>query len=99
MLKGLSPTSSRSAAAMKEAIKSFVDNKMVYAEVRHNFFDKFITNNDGERELDYAFWMAIVQEGIAKEKQKLADSGRADDFCGFKVIYCSPRSIRNEDIA
>jgi len=99
MLKGLFGYESAFRGYVKEAINSFVDDKIMYAEVRPNFFDKFIMSDDGERELGHTVWMSIIQEEIAKKKQELAASGRADDFCGFKVIYCAPRSIRSEEMA
>ncbi|PWW76862.1 Metallo-dependent hydrolase [Tuber magnatum] len=98
MLKGLFGYESAFRRYVGEAIQSFLDDNVMYAEVRPNFFDKFIMTDNGLERLDHFAWMAIIREEIASKMKQLAKSGREEDFRGFKVIYCAPRSIEKKDM-
>ncbi|RPB02991.1 Metallo-dependent hydrolase [Choiromyces venosus 120613-1] len=98
MLKGLFGYESAFRRYVGEAIQSFLDDNVMYAEVRPNFFDKFIMTDNGLEKLDHVAWMRIIREEIAIKMKQLARSGREEDFRGFKVIYCAPRSIKKKDM-
>lgn len=98
MLKGLFGYESAFRRYVGEAIQSFLDDNVMYAEVRPNFFDKFIMTDDGLGRLNHRAWMTIIQEEIASKMKQLAENGRGEDFRGFKVIYCAPRSIEKKDM-
>ncbi|EGE82119.1 adenosine deaminase [Blastomyces dermatitidis ATCC 18188] len=100
MMKGLFNYESAFRNYIEKAIDSFVEDNVMYAEVRPNFFDKYIPSDDGERQLDHRVWMQIIRDEVkAKIKQLDADGKGAGRFKGLKVIYCAPRSIKNEDMA
>ncbi|KKZ61633.1 hypothetical protein EMCG_03818 [[Emmonsia] crescens] len=100
MMKGLFNYESAFRNYVGKAIDSFVEDNVMYAEVRPNFFDKYIATDDGEGQLDHRAWMQIIREEVdAKIKQLDANGSRgAGRFKGLKVIYCAPRSIKNEDM-
>jgi len=98
MLKGLFGYESAFRRYVGEAIQSFLDDNVMYAEVRPNFFDKFIMTDNGMGKLNHFDWMTIIQEEIASKMKQLAERGRGEDFRGFKVIYCAPRSIGKKDM-
>lgn len=99
-MKGLFNYESAFRNYVGKAIDSFVEDNVMYAEVRPNFFDKYIATDDGEGQLDHRAWMQIIREEVdAKIKQLDANGSRgAGRFKGLKVIYCAPRSIKNEDM-
>jgi adenosine deaminase CECR1 len=98
MLKGLFGYESAFRRYIGAAIQSFLDDSIMYAEVRPNFFDKYIVSDDGETKLDHTAWMKIIQEEIDVKMRELEASGRRRDFCGVKIIYCAPRSIEKKDM-
>ncbi|ODH37033.1 hypothetical protein ACO22_02675 [Paracoccidioides brasiliensis] len=99
MMKGLFNYESAFRSYIGKAIDSFVEDNVMYAEVRPNFFDKYIVSDDGIRQLDHHAWMQIIQEEVdAKLKQFDAPSKGTGRFKGLKVIYCAPRSITKEDM-
>ncbi|EER41130.1 CECR1 family adenosine deaminase [Histoplasma capsulatum var. duboisii H88] len=57
MMKGLFNYESAFRNYIGKAIHSFVEDNIMYAEVRPNFFDKYIVSDDGERQLDHRFDM------------------------------------------
>lgn len=95
MLKGLFGYESAFRAYIGEAIQSFVDDNIQYAEVRPNFFDKYIVSDDGETYLDHFDWLRIIEEEVARKRH---DLGKDTFFSGMKVIYCAPRSIDKKDM-
>jgi adenosine deaminase CECR1 len=98
MMKGLFNYESAFRNYVGQAIQSFMADNVMYAEVRPNFFDKFIVSDDGETRLDHTVWMQIIQEQIDAKIQELERSGARDFFHGIKVIYCAPRSIQKTDM-
>ncbi|PGH27124.1 hypothetical protein AJ80_01080 [Polytolypa hystricis UAMH7299] len=98
MMKGLFNYESAFRNYIGEAIQSFLDDGIMYAEVRPNFFDKSIPSDDGERQLDHRAWMVIIREEVAKKMKELDEVGKGGHFRGIKVIYCAPRSIKKEDM-
>ncbi|OJD22654.1 hypothetical protein ACJ73_05993 [Blastomyces percursus] len=100
MMKGLFNYESAFRNYIGKAIDSFVEDNVMYAEVRPNFFDKYIASDDGERQLDHRVWMQIIRDEVkAKIKQLDAHDKGAGRYKGLKVIYCAPRSIKNEDMS
>ncbi|KAK2814134.1 hypothetical protein FQN50_000538 [Emmonsiellopsis sp. PD_5] len=98
MMKGLFNYESAFRAYIGAAIDSFVADNIMYAEVRPNFFDKYIVSDDGETRLDHHAWLRIIREETAKKIRQLDAEGEKGRFVGMKVIYCAPRSIRIEDM-
>ncbi|QSS58229.1 cat eye syndrome critical region protein 1 [Histoplasma capsulatum] len=99
MMKGLFNYESAFRNYIGKAIHSFVEDNIMYAEVRPNFFDKYIVSDDGERQLDHRSWMQIIRDEVnATIKQLDADGNGASRFKGLKIIYCAPRSIQSEEM-
>ncbi|KAK2807156.1 hypothetical protein FQN51_004770 [Onygenales sp. PD_10] len=98
MMKGLFNYESAFRAYIGAAIDSFVADNIMYAEVRPNFFDKYIVSDDGETRLDHHAWLRIIGEETAAKIRQLDAEGEKGRFVGMKVIYCAPRSIRHEDM-
>ena len=98
MMKGLFNYESAFRNYVGQAIQSSLDDNVMYAEVRPNFFDKYIVSDDGERQLDHTVWMQIIQEQIDVKIRELERLGMSDFFHGIKVIYCAPRSIQKKDM-
>ncbi|KAF1990029.1 Metallo-dependent hydrolase [Aulographum hederae CBS 113979] len=79
------------------AIDSMIKDKVMYAELRPMLLDKFIPTEDGQGKLFHADQMRILVEEVHKKQEQLKEAGELDKFpFGFKIIYCSPRSIPKE---
>ncbi|PGH11901.1 hypothetical protein AJ79_04593 [Helicocarpus griseus UAMH5409] len=99
MMKGLFNYESAFRNYIGNAIDSFVAENVMYAEVRPNFYDRYIVSDDGKEQLDHHAWMRIIQEEVAAKITRLDATDKRGSFKGLKVIYCAPRSIKNEDMA
>jgi len=75
-------------------IDRFIDEKIMYAELRPMLLDKEIPTDDGKRKVDNAGQMKLVTDAVAKKMEQLKAENRLRDFpFGLKIIYCTPRSI------
>jgi adenosine deaminase CECR1 len=71
-----------------------IDEKVMYAELRPMLLDKSIPSNDGTKKISNADQMRLIVECVEKKKRDLEAVNELDKFpFGFKIIYCTPRSI------
>lgn len=92
MLKGLFSYESAFRAYTKACIEDFINDNIQYAEIRPNFPSNALIRDDASGFIDNTGLLQI----IADEVELQTKSGRY--FGGLKVIYCTPRSFKNEMI-
>lgn len=79
---------------LENAIESFIDDRVMYAELRPMLMDKSIPSDDGARRLFHQDQMNILLDVVQKKQDQLRAKGELDKFpFGMKIIYCAPRSI------
>ena len=65
--------------------------------MRPMLLDKSISTDDGRERIGHVEQMEIIEAELSKKKKQLQDKGELHRFpFGFKVIYCTPRSISKE---
>jgi adenosine deaminase CECR1 len=92
MMKGLFSYESAFKEYTKACINDFIDDNILYAEIRPNFPSNALVKDDGNGYIDNFGLLQIIQDEIEAQKA----SNRY--FGGMKVIYCTPRSFPNEKI-
>ena len=74
-----------------------IKDKVMYAELRPMLMDKTIPSDDGDSQLDHVAQMRLISEELEKKQIQLKEAGQLHKFpFGFKIIYCTPRSIPKE---
>jgi adenosine deaminase CECR1 len=89
MLKGLSNYESAFRKYTRAVIQSFVDDNILYAEIRPNFPANTFYTDDGEL-LSNVRMMEVIME---ETQIAIATLPQGKAFLGMKVIYCCPRSF------
>ena len=76
---------------------SMIQDGIIYAELRPMLLDKSITTDDGRQRLSQMDQILIIKDEIEKKKKQLEYTGKLRRFpFGFKIIYCTPRSVTKE---
>jgi adenosine deaminase CECR1 len=74
-----------------------IEENVMYAELRPMLLDKFISSDSGKEKINNAAQMQLIIAGVKKKQDALEKEGRLHKFpFGFKIVYCTPRSIPNE---
>lgn len=78
-------------------LEDFVRDNILYAEIRPNFMmSNQLYHDDGTGPIDNWGIMEII---IAEVEAFMADMARENKpFGGLKVIYCTPRSFKPENV-
>lgn len=76
------------------AIDRFIEEKIMYAELRPMLLDKSIPTDDGKGTVNNIGQMKLITEAVDTKMKQLKAQGRLYEFpFGVKIIYCTPRSI------
>lgn len=79
------------------AIERLIDEKIMYAELRPMLMDKEIPDTNGIDMLDLSKQMQLITHCVEqklKERDPKTGKEKREQFpFGFKIIYCTPRSI------
>ncbi len=71
-----------------------IEENVMYAELRPMFLDPTIPSADGKRQIDMPSQMQMIIDGVKEKQAELEKKGELHKFpFGFKVIFCSPRSV------
>lgn len=98
MMKGLFAYESAFRNYAQACIEDFVKDNIQYAEIRPNFMStNSLKTDDGKGSIGNEGIMQIISEELQRTMDKLEREGKY--FGGMKVIYCTPRSFKNEQIA
>ncbi len=98
MMKGLFAYESAFRNYTQACIKDFVRDNIQYAEIRPNFMKtNSLKTDDGEGSIGNEGIMKIIDEELQKAMKQLRKDNQY--FGGMKVIYCTPRSFRKEQVA
>jgi adenosine deaminase CECR1 len=76
-----------------------IEEKVMYAELRPMLLDKSIPANSGKEKeaINNAAQMQLIIDGVEAKQAELRKKGEIHKFpFGLKIIYCTPRSIKNE---
>jgi adenosine deaminase CECR1 len=97
MMKGLFAYESAFRNYTQACIRDFVSDNIQYAEIRPNFMStNSLKTDDGTGSIGNEGIMKIIDEELKKTMEQLEREGKY--FGGMKVIYCTPRSFRKEQI-
>lgn len=95
MMKGLFAYESAFRNYTRACIMDFVQDNIQYAEIRPNFMaTNSLKTDDGEGSIGNEGIMKIIDEELRNTMDQIHKSGQY--FGGMKVIYCTPRSFKNE---
>lgn len=74
-----------------------IQDRIIYAELRPMLLDKSIATDDGRQKLSQMDQILIIKDKLEKKRKQLERMGKHREFpFGFKIIYCTPRSISKE---
>ncbi|TWU74998.1 hypothetical protein ED733_005931 [Metarhizium rileyi] len=77
-------------------LQNLVDDKILYAEIRPTFMESnYLFSDDGTGKKNNAEIMDIIIEEVDKFKAGLSDKNM---FHHIRVIYCTPRSMNEEQM-
>ncbi|CZT40932.1 related to CECR1 protein [Rhynchosporium secalis] len=97
MMKGLFAYESAFRNYTRECIKDFVQDNIQYAEIRPNFMaTNSLKTDDGYNSIGNEGIMRIIDEELRNTMAEISESGQ--HFGGMKVIYCTPRSFKKEQV-
>lgn len=97
MMKGLFAYESAFRNYTRACINDFVKDNIQYAEIRPNFMStNSLKTDDGKGSIGNQGIMEIIDQELKKTVEEIRQRG--DYFGGMKVIYCTPRSFRNDQI-
>lgn len=97
-MKGLFAYESAFRNYTKACIRDFVKDNIQYAEIRPNFMStNSLKTDDGTGSIENEGIMRIINEALEQTMSELGEEG--EYFGGMKVIYCTPRSFKKEQIA
>jgi adenosine deaminase CECR1 len=98
MMKGLFAYESAFRNYTRACIEDFVKDNIQYAEIRPNFMStNSLKTDDGKSSIGNEGIMKIIDEELKNTMDKLKREGKY--FGGMKVIYCTPRSFKKEQVA
>ena len=92
MTKGLFCYESAFKAYTHAYIADFINDNIQYAEIRLNFPSNALVTDDGMGRIDNNDLLQIIADEIEEQKKSRGYFG------GMKVIYCTPRSFKNEEV-
>lgn len=97
MMKGLFNYETAYRKYTRLCLEDFVRDNILYAEIRPNFMmSNQLYHDDGTGPIDNWGIMEII---IAEVEAFMADMARENKpFGGLKVIYCTPRSFKPENV-
>ncbi|ORY61517.1 uncharacterized protein BCR38DRAFT_411384 [Pseudomassariella vexata] len=96
MMKGLFNYRKAFSAYTRLCLESFVNDHIQYAEIRPNFMEtNQIFEDDGATKIDNEGTIDII---IDKFKEFQSEAENQKRFLGLKLIYCTPRSFKEEQI-
>lgn len=97
MMKGLFAYESAFRNYTRACIRDFVNDNIQYAEIRPNFMStNSVKTDDGTSSFGNAEIMKIIDEELHSTMAEIKRDG--EYFGGMKVIYCTPRSFKKEQI-
>jgi len=95
MMKGLFNYKSAYVKYIQKCLDEFAKDNIQYAEIRPNFMStNHVWDDEGETKLNNEDIMRLIIEGY----KKFQEGHKEKVFKGLKVIYCTPRSFKNDDI-
>ena len=97
MMKGLFAYESAFRNYTRACIMDFVKDNIQYAEIRPNFMaTNTLRTNDGTQLIGNEGILHIIDEELNNTMKQISESGQY--FGGMKVIYCTPRSFKKEQV-
>ncbi|KAF4637969.1 hypothetical protein G7Y89_g121 [Cudoniella acicularis] len=97
MMKGLFAYESAYRAYTRACIRDFVADSIQYAEVRPNFMStNSLKTDDGTSSIGNEGILKIIDDELKMTLEQLQKEGKY--FGGMKVIYCTPRSFKRDQI-
>ncbi|KAL7940322.1 hypothetical protein V8C42DRAFT_356331 [Trichoderma barbatum] len=97
MMKGLFNYERAYRAYTYQCLQDFVRDNIQYAEIRPNFMKtNQLYRDDGTGPINNEGIMAIIIEEVERFQNDMAKNGKF--LGGLKVIYCTPRSMSEEDV-
>lgn len=97
MMKGLFNYVTAYRKYTRRFLEDLMEDNIQYAEIRPNFM---MTNqlylDDGTGPVDNTTIMDIITEEVGAFRKRMEDEGHF--FGGLKVIYCTPRSFKNDEV-
>lgn len=101
MMKGLFNYETAFRAYIRLLLQNFVDEKILYAEIRPTFMSTNYLFTDKGKRLDNKGIMRIIVDEVTSFLKNRGQNGQVagnGPFHGIKVIYCTPRSLPNKSI-
>ncbi|KAG4426393.1 hypothetical protein IFR04_000576 [Cadophora malorum] len=97
MMKGLFAYESAFRNYTRACIMDFVKDNIQYAEIRPNFMaTNTLKTDDGTQLIGNEGILSIIDEELKITMKQISESGQY--FGGMKVIYCTPRSFKKEQV-
>ncbi|KAG4431778.1 hypothetical protein IFR05_012735 [Cadophora sp. M221] len=97
MMKGLFAYESAFRNYTRACIMDFVQDNIQYAEIRPNFMaTNSLKTDDGVNSIGNEGIMKIIDEELQNTMAQINESEQY--FGGMKVIYCTPRSFKKEQV-
>ncbi|KKO96942.1 hypothetical protein THAR02_10950 [Trichoderma harzianum] len=97
MMKGLFNYETAYREYTKLCLADFVRDNIQYAEIRPNFMQtNQLYTDDGEGMINNEGIMKIIISAVEEFQKEVAEKGQF--FGGLKVIYCTPRSMDQENV-
>jgi adenosine deaminase CECR1 len=97
MMKGLFAYESAFRNYTRACVEDFVKDNIQYAEIRPNFMStNSLKTDDGKSSIGNEGILKIIDEELKNTMDKLKREGKY--FGGMKVIYCTPRSFKKEQV-
>ncbi|PQE10715.1 hypothetical protein CJF32_00009812 [Rutstroemia sp. NJR-2017a WRK4] len=97
MMKGLFAYESAFRNYTRACIEDFVKDNIQYAEIRPNFMStNSLKTNDGKGSIRNEGIMEIINQELRNTMLEI--EGQKGYFGGMKVIYCTPRIFKKEQI-
>ncbi|KAL1901521.1 hypothetical protein Sste5346_001928 [Sporothrix stenoceras] len=105
MMKGLFNYESAYREYTKLFLQDLLDDNIQYAEIRPNFMTaNQLWDDEGTKKVDNAGIVQIIIDACEEFKARNAANvktgvqGAKKNFDGIKIIYCTPRSFKNNEV-
>ncbi|EHA48854.1 hypothetical protein MGG_00601 [Pyricularia oryzae 70-15] len=99
MMKGLFNYETAFKSYTRACLQDFVDDNIQYAEIRPNFMHtNQVFHDDGSAKYDNTSIMQMIEEVCNEFMPPAHQNGRKVYFKGIKVIYCTPRIFKREQV-
>ncbi|TLS23996.1 hypothetical protein PpBr36_08565 [Pyricularia pennisetigena] len=100
MMKGLFNYETAFKSYTRACLQDFVDDNIQYAEIRPNFMHtNQVFYDDGSAKHDNESMMKMIKSVCDEFMPPAHQNGRKVYFKGIKVIYCTPRIFKREQVA